>query len=232
MKNSSIILIAAWGLAAACSQSDRKEDTVVVGDDTYQVGWLFSESFGDGWEDRWVAECDSCFLRAENGKLYIDDYKGATVWNVDEYPENLIIRYKVKGLDREANQTNFNLFTHANEPDGSPLVIGKASRRSGVYKAYHVIPNYLTTFVHKWTRLRQNPGFNLLSDMPEASSVDTEYEIVFTVSQERLRYYINGVKFHDEPNENPLPGGKVGIRTWNTRAAWYDISIGELIEEE
>lgn len=128
MRKLSIILIGIWALASACSPPGGEPDTVVVGGDTYQVDWLFNESFGDGWEDRWVAECDSCSLRAEDGKLYIDDYKGVTVWNVYEYPESLIVRYKVKGLDRELNQTNFNLFTHANEPDGNPTGDRKRKR--------------------------------------------------------------------------------------------------------
>lgn len=232
--NYSMIFFIALGITVitSCTQSDTKTETVVVDDDVYHVTWLRNESFRGDWEARWIAECDSCSLWVEDQKLYIDDYKGATIWNVTEYPANLIVRYKVKGLARDDNKTNFNLMTHATEPDGTPLMVGHQSERNGVYKTYHKLPNYLTTFVYKWSRLRRNPGFKLLSDVQSmASAIDTEYEVVFTANEERLRYYINGVKVHDEPNDNPLPGGKIGIRTWNTLAVWYDIAIGELIEE-
>lgn len=53
-------------------------------------------------------------------------------------------------------------------------VISDGNERNGVYKSYHVFPNYLTTFVYKWMRLIRNPGFNLLGDAPEVSTTGTE----------------------------------------------------------
>src|SRR5690606_24272905 len=116
---------------------------------------------GENWQELWTVEGDSLTVIAEDGKLLVDDYKGATIWHAGEYPGNLLVRFKVKGMEREGNKTNFNLITHATDPDGSPLVIGQASGRDGRYKDYHIFPNYITTFVYKWTRLRKDPGFNL-----------------------------------------------------------------------
>ncbi|MBC9797234.1 hypothetical protein [Sinomicrobium weinanense] len=231
IKYLSVILIVLWSMATACAQAEREVDTVIVGDDTYQVEWKLRESFDEGWEDRWVLEGDSCYISVLDNKLYVNDYMGATIWNVEEYPANILVRLKVIGLDRTDTKTNFNIITHGRENDGSPLVIGPESGRTGAYKPYHDFPNHIATFVYKWTRVRRDPGFNLLSDVQEvASKTNTEYEIVFAVNEERLIYYINGVKHHEVPNEHPLPGGKFGIRTWNTLAFWYDIEIGELIK--
>src|SRR5690606_26472411 len=97
------------------------------------------------------------------------------------------------------------------------------------YKLYHIFPNYIVTFVDEWTRLRRNPGFNLLSEKPVYSTIDTDYEITFIANKGVLRYYINGEKVHDVNTDEPLLGGKIGLRTWNTFAYWYDVEIGEIV---
>ena len=223
-------LVAFSGVLLSCSSAQDQPVTVTTGHESYQVRWLYREPFDENWKDQWTAEGDSLTVATEDGKLLVDDYKGATIWHTDEYPENLLVRFKVKGVEREGNKTNFNLITHATETDGSPLVIGEKSGRDGKYKQYHIFPNYLATFVYKWTRLRKDPGFNLLSERENSSTIETVYDIVLTVHKGVLRYYINGEKLHEVTDTNPLPGGKVGLRTWDTKAYWYDVEIGEIID--
>jgi len=217
-------------LIFSCTNGADLEETVSIGRDSYKVKWLFNEPFDDQWQKNWIVEGDSLSVYAEARKLYVDDYKGATIWNMNEFPKNLLIRFKVKGKARLNNRTNFNLITHARSIDGDSLSIGSESGRKGQYKLYHIFPNYLVTFVDRWTRTRKNPGFNLLNDVAKGSVIDSVYKISFTVSEGRLRYYVNGEKVHDIQDDAPLGGGKVGIRTWNTRAYWYDVEIGEIID--
>lgn len=216
-------------IITSCMPTTNPIENVLIDEDQYRVKWLFREPFDENWEKHWVVEGDSITTAIKDNKLYVDDYKGATIWNVNEYPENLMIRFKVEGEMRENNKTNFNVITHAKGTDGAPLVIGTESGRIGQYKLYHIFPNYLVTFVYKWTRVRKNSGFRLLSEKPMSSAVDEIYEIVFTVNNGVLRYYINGEKVHEVNDGAPLPGGKVGLRTWNTAACWYDVEIAELL---
>ncbi len=223
-------LVAFSGVMLSCSSAQNQPVTVTTGSESYQVRWLYREPFDENWKHQWMAEGDSLTVTTEDGKLLVDDYKGATIWHAEEYPQNLLVRFKVKGIEREGNKTNFNLITHATETDGSPLVTGKESGRDGQYKQYHIFPNYIATFVYKWNRLRKDPGFNLLSERENSSTIGTVYDIVLAVHKGVLRYYINGEKLHEVTDASPLPGGKVGLRTWDTKAYWYDIEIGEIID--
>jgi hypothetical protein len=217
------------GMVLSCGSAQVQPETVQIGKESYRVKWLYSEPFGENWQEQWTVEGDSLTVTSDDGMLLVDDYKGATIWHAGEYPKNLFVRFNVRGVERVGNKTNFNLITHATETDGSPLVIGGKSGRDGQYKQYHVFPNYIATFVYKWTRLRKDPGFNLLSERETGSVAGTEYEIVFTANNGILRYYINGEKQHEMTDDAPLSGGKVGLRTWDTKAYWYDVKIGEII---
>jgi hypothetical protein len=217
------------GMILSCGPAQDQPETVQAGQESYRVKWLYHEPFGDNWQEQWTVEGDSLTVTSEDGKLLVDDYRGATLWHANEYPSNLFVRFRVRGIARAGNKTNFNLITHATEADGSPLIIGADSGRNGRYQQYHIFPNYIATFVYKWTRLRKDPGFSLLSEREISSVAGTEYEIVFAANNGILRYYINGEKQHEVADVAPLSGGKVGLRTWETKAYWYDVKIAEII---
>lgn len=209
-------------------------DTVLVGGDRYQVKWLIKEHFNNNnWKLRWEIESTDAIIKVSNGKLFITDHGiGTTLWNKMEFPKNLIVRYRVRAEGKkEDNKTNFNLFSHAKGIDGKSLLVGKDSKRSGAYSQYHNIPNYISTFTFKHSRIRKDPGFILLSDTKESSVKEKTYQIVYTVSNGRIRYYVNGKKVHDVTDDNPLTEGKIGIRTWDTEAWWDDIEIGMIVEK-
>lgn len=215
-------------------QSGSVLDTVLVGGDKYQVKWLIKENFMDSnWKNRWEIESTDAIVKVLNGKLFITDHGiGTTLWNKMEFPENLIVKYTVRAEGKkEDNKTNFNLFSHAKGIDGKSLVIGKDSKRTGAYSQYHNVPNYISTFTFKHSRIRKDPGFILLSDSKESSVTEKTYQIVYAVSNGRIRYYVDGKKIHDVTDDSPLEGGKVGIRTWDTEAWWDDIEIGMIIEK-
>src|SRR5690606_13019767 len=115
------------------------------------------------------------------------------------------------------NKLNFNLITHARENDDTILKIGTETKRTGAYVQYHQFPNYLSTLTFKHSRLRKNPGFNLLSDSAVSSVEDQTYHFVQNTQEGRIRYYLNGAKIHDFKDIDPLKGGKFAIRTWNTK---------------
>lgn len=61
-----------------------------------------------------------------------------------------------------------------------------------------------------------------------AAEVGAEYTVTVAFQNGRLRYYINGERIHDITGPEPLPGGRFGLRTWNTTGWWNDVAFGRL----
>ena len=209
-------------------------ESVTIGDDRYQVRWIAREFFDSAWLTRWAYEGDSD-IRVEDGQLVArknntEHRNLVTLWYREELPPNVIVRFKAKPIPpEEENAANLNLFLHASEMDGGPVVF----KRTGSYKEYHQIPNYIVTLTGGckpgWSRLRKNPGFQLLHEVKDMrSEVGKEYEIAVTCQSGRVRYYINGRKIHDYQDPEPLPGGRFGLRSWSTNGRWWDVEFGEL----
>jgi len=212
-----------------------KQERVSVGGDTYRVEWLAKETFDEpDWLSRFCVEGDS-EVKVVDGRLsvrngYADKANVATIWYRRPLPDDVIVRFRTKAiLPAESNAANLNLFLHGRESDGGPLQFG----RSGQYALYHQIPNYIITFVggvrDGWSRVRRDPGFNLMHESNVRSEVDRLYELCVTLHDGRLRYYIDGKRIHDVQDDNPLPGGHFAIRTWSTDAWWDDIEFGRVI---
>jgi len=211
--------------------SDTREEIDIAGD-KFSVQWIGREDFDDAWLTRWAVEGFSQ-VHVEDGKLFVRKLPGThtptTVWYRQDLPQNVIVRYRGKPVSpAEKNCCNLNQFLHAREPEGGPLRFG----RCGQYTEYHEIPNYIVTFVGGcmpgWSRVRRDPGFNMVSESSIRTEVDQEYEIVLTMQDGRLRYYIDGEKIHDYTDPDPLPPGKFGLRSWSTNAWWSDIQFGSL----
>ncbi len=210
-------------------------ETVQVCGDHFEVEWLTTETFTAGdWRSNWAFEGDSQ-IKTEDGWLAVgkadDAHKNVfTGWLRQELPQNVFIRMQAKARHGGTqNACNLNLFLHARESGGGPLEFN----RSGDYPSYHTIPNYIVTFTGGiqpgWSRVRLNPGFHLLSDVPERRSEAGEtYELTLALLDDRLRFYINGDKVHDVSGFEPLPGGYFGLRTWNSYVAWRIVEIGAL----
>jgi len=210
-------------------------ETLKLAGDKYRVEWLARETFDRAdWPSRWFVEGDS-EVAARDGKLWVRklDPKSrnvATIWYRPELPADAIVRFRAKAVEpAEENAANLNLFLHARERDGSPVRFG----RSGQYKEYHAIPNYIVTLVGGcrpgWSRARRDPGFRLLHEADVRSEVGREYRIAVAIQGGRLRYYLDGKRLHDVADPEPLPGGRFAIRTWSTNAWWADIEFGRIL---
>ena len=219
-----------WSLSSETTSTGQ----VRLGDDVYDVKWLTHETF-DNDESllRWFIEGDSN-VKVDGGRLWVRNPNPkkpnvATIWYCRDLPANLIVRFRAQAvLPIENNAANLNIFLHARELNGSPVCFG----RLGQYKEYHEFLNYIVTFVGGcrpgWSRLRRNPGFNLLHEADIRSEVGQEYSIALAVWKGYLRYYIDGQLVHDVRDPQPLAGGRFAIRTWSTNAWWDDIEFGYL----
>ncbi len=213
-------------------EKSTHSEIIKIGDQTYHVKWIYKENFKDTtWRVKWVSEGMGAQFNVKDQKLYIKDSIGATFWYLRELPTNIIVRYKVCADGTQpGNKINFNHFSHASDHKGAILEVGKNSNRKGPYREYHTFPNYISTFTPQHSRLRKDPGFNLLSNSTEKSITDRVYTVQYIVNRGRLQYFLDGVNIHDVVDKEPLSGGKFGIRTWSTSAWWDDIEIGEIIK--
>lgn len=219
--------------AAAPTDEKRKVETLKLDKDTCRVEWLHREKWDAKWTARWVVEGDA-EVKARSGRLLVnsigaDKARAATIWYKEDLPDGVVVRFKAKVLPpEEKNAANLNVFLHAREPDGQPLKFG----RSGAYTDYHKIPNYIVTLTGGvqpgWSRVRRDPGFEMIHESQVRSEVGEEYEIAVTVQKGRIRYYLNGKRCHDVTDPKPLPGGKFALRTWSTNAWWDDVEIGRI----
>jgi hypothetical protein len=72
------------------------------------------------------------------------------------------------------------------------------------------------------TRLRKNPGFQLLSEnMDFVSKINVKYSFEIIKIKSSIECKINGTTVHKVMDAEPYNKGSIGFRTWNTRL-WYD----------
>lgn len=218
---------------AKAGAKPARVEAFTVGVDKYKVEWLARETFDKTWASRWAVEGD-CEVKAEAGRLWVKGIKvgkvnAATIWYKTVLPADLIVRFKAKAVPPEKdNAANLNLILSGRETNSDPIAYG----RSGVYGEYHKFPNYIITLtggiMPGWSRVRRNPGFQMLNEAQVRSEVGKTYEVVATVQNGRIRYYLNGKKWHDVKDPSPLSGGRFAIRTWSTNSWWSDFQFGRL----
>ncbi len=200
----------------------------------YRVEWLPKETWTPTFANQWFIEGDS-EVSAADGRLRVQHRRQgqmATIWYRRELPKNVLVRFRACAVPPATNNSaNLNLFLHARELDGRPLRFG----RSGQYKDYQGIPNYIVTFTGGrqagWSRVRRDPGFSLLHESEARCEVGREYEIAVVYMEGRLRYYLDGQQLHDVLDPDPLPGGHFALRTWDTDGWWSEVEFGRVIEE-
>nr|WP_246456490.1 DUF6250 domain-containing protein [Ruficoccus amylovorans] len=157
---------------------------------------------------------------------------GVTVWYDQDLPDDVIVI--VDAVTAPGNHAcNLNFFLHASEAGGAPL----RYTRSGAYREYHQIPNYLFTFtggfMSGWSRARRNPGFTLIeSDEKVRAEPGEHYEITLVCHQGELSFYIGDTLIHRYRDPNPLPGGRFGLRTWFSDVDYDRIRIGHILTDE
>ncbi|MDQ8194689.1 DUF4962 domain-containing protein [Coraliomargarita sp. SDUM461004] len=213
--------------------SRNQDDTIQVGDMTMPVTWILHEDFqSPSWMNRWMVESENSPVFADTEGLRVslgadpETAGGTTVWLRPQLPEDCLIRIIAKVNESDsANAANLNVFMNAREADGSALIFG----RSGDYAAYHSILNYTMTLTGGakpgWSRLRKNPGFNLVSEADTRSEVGQTYELILIRIADRIQVWLDGHLLHDWTDENPLSDGNFGLRTWRSDVTFESVEI-------
>lgn len=47
------------GMVLSCGSAQVQPETVQIGKESYRVNWLYSEPFGENWQEQWTVEGDS-----------------------------------------------------------------------------------------------------------------------------------------------------------------------------
>src|SRR5690554_4563803 len=120
--------------------------------------------------------------RIGGGELLLDDTtetkrSGLTLWLGKRLSGSLRIRYEAEIVQPDI-AGNLNLFMMASTLTGSNVW---QTHHDGSYAEYHKTCNmYIFTHTARWSRLRKDPGFNLLSeDLDMQTKVDTSYQYEF-----------------------------------------------------
>jgi len=201
-------------------------EEVTLGGECLQVEPLDQEDF-EGVANRWRFDGRGR-VWVENGRLHTDATGSeSTAWFTGEMEGNLLITFQAHILEPvEAN--NINLIFLATAPGGGDVL---KLYFTGSYSEYHKIPNYIWTFTGAHTRLRRDPGFQLLSEdkaiVPEPHKT---YDLALTVQDGLVRCFVDHKPVHSYRDPKPHGKGKLAFRTFHTRLWWDNLRVYRLLK--
>jgi hypothetical protein len=163
---------------------------------------------------------------------------GMTIWYPQTFPGDLIMTYDVSYNDEtktyESNHgemiggdRNFNCFFAASAENGEPDALRDAGL-GGDYSEYHEIPNYTFTSTASHSRLRKNPGFDLISDFKFGVGNEfpgNTFRYVMVKDGGDIYAGFDGRLVHRWSDPDPHGSGWVGMRTWETTATYEEWSV-------
>jgi len=200
-------------------------EEVTVGARKFSVKLLTQEDFSgvlnrwrfDGRGRAWV----------EDGRLHMDAGRfESTAWFTEDMQGELLISYEAHILD-PVDKNNINLIFLTTAPDGGDVL---NLPFTGSYPEYHKIPNYIWTFTGVHTRLRRNPGFEMVSeDKKNIPKAHITYQLALTIQNGDIRCYVNDVVAHSYRDPTPYRRGKLAFRTFSTRLWWDNLKVYRLL---
>ena len=210
---------------------------------------LINETFEAGMDNWWVEGGQE--VHVVDGRLYmkadppeVGPGYVATAWCRTPVSGDVRIEYDAHVIHSEVDVNNINFFFYYADPAGQPLEKTKADRADGGYKRYHDLNGYIVTFLKdaKGTgglhedgsnkarfRMRRCPGFNLIDESFGGScEVGVTYHCVIIRKAGRITFEVNGEKYLEAVDPNPLAEGLIGLRTYRTELWWDNIRVIQL----
>lgn len=193
-----------------------------LSDQALELETLFEADFESPSDlESWVFEGTKS-VAVRRGRLVIDAREGsrpyATGWCQRRFEGDGLVELVVAS---RGGRDNLNLFLFGAEPDGSS-VFEASGQRTGRYREYHELANYIVTFLNEGgrgrVRLRANPGFELLQEeFVDPIEAGRDYHLSVAVQGTRIRFYIDGKKVIDHTEARPAHRrGHHALRTWRT----------------
>jgi hypothetical protein len=168
-----------------------------------------------------------------------------TVWLSRAFTGDVYVVFEVLVLPPRG-ESNVNVFLHARLTDGGDVL---TANLSGDYEEYHRrCAMYIFTLTGYdpdgrrdaagnlvtvgWSRVRKAPGFRLLSENRQMKSeVGVPYRVEIARRGARLIHAVNGTIVHDAVDSDPLPGGNLALRTFNTRLVCRALRVARIVDE-
>lgn len=203
---------------------------------------------------RWWAEGGER-VWVEEGRLHVraDSEEGgaggvATVWGEADIEGDVRIEMQAHVVSSSIGANNINVFLFYSDPSGEPLIKTRERRSDGAYRHYHNLNGYIVTFLrdhqkemgvtangepHARFRLRRCPGFQLVEETYDAMGVRAgrTYQLVITRRGGRITFEVDGKRFLEWEDEDPLRKGLIGLRTFRTYLWWDNIRVYRLAGE-
>lgn len=214
-------------LAFCCAAAALGEE-LVLGDRRLAVELLHQEDF-EGPLRRWRFDGRGR-IWAEDGRLQMDAGQfESTAWFTEEMEGDIAVTWEAHVLS-PGGARNINLIFLATAADGGDVLTVPFT---GQYSEYHRLPNYIWTLTSTHTRLRRNPGFQLLSeDLSTVTESQRTYRLALTIEGGRIHCYVDGRLIHDATDANPHPKGKLAFRTYRTRLWWDNLRVYRIASPE
>ncbi len=162
-----------------------------------------------------------------------------TAWCKELLPANLSLEFEAHVISSSIDANNINLFFCYADPSGKPLYDTRHERAGAGYDRYHMLNGHIITFINgneagspraedggfkARVRIRRCPGFQLLSEsFTGRCRLGETYAIRVTRRDGTIAFSVNGAEYLRATDPNPLPGGLLGLRTFQTRLWWSNI---------
>ena len=211
--------------------------TLTLPGETLDLETLFQDDFAAD-SGQWLAE-GGAEVVVKDGRMFFDARRSKpaveTLWCRRAFEGDCVIEYTARVEAGDGN-TNLNFFIYGSNPDGSS-VLSTTAQRSGAYRQYHKIPNYIVTYLNMddrqkqdidaadpsklrvRVRFRKDPGFNLIHETWRESAIEKgrDYRFTIVIQGPRTRLYVDGDLVFDHSDSEPLyRRGHHGFRTWAT----------------
>ena len=205
------------------TRDDSNRTTFERGGETVVGDQLWAADFSD--PETFQMEVERGAIEFHGDSLTIDcteNEDGATVWAKREFPADVLVEYTAtcrEEHDEETSGRNFNCFFAATGEDGRAETLAE-TERTGNYREYHDLPNYIFTLTYGHMRMRRDPGFEKHSDFAVGAQPDHSYDVQILKRGGEIAASVDGRIVHDWTDADPHGTGWVGLRTWNTRVTY------------
>jgi len=222
-------------------------------DQTLELETLFEDDFAAD-SGQWLAE-GGAEVVVKDGRMFFDARQSKpaveTVWCKQAFEGDTVIEYTARVETGQGN-TNLNFFIYGSNPDGSSVLLTTAER-TGAYREYHKIPNYIVTYLNMddreaqdidaadpsklrvRVRFRKDPGFNLIHETWRKPAIEKgrDYRFTIVIQGPRTRLYVDGALVFDHTGSEPLHRrGHHGFRTWATHVSVDEFRVSRIVAAE
>lgn len=210
---------------------------------------LFFEDFSRGMDNWWVEGGQKVWIEDNHLHMKADGPKETrkegghvcTVWCKKQLPGDITVEFDAHVIESCIDANNINFFMCYSDPSGKPIYDSRESRADAGYKRYHNLTGHIFTFLNDFQkkggtypdgspkarfRMRRCPGFKLMTEaFAYHCRKEQTYHITITKKDGDITYAVDGKVYLKGHDDNPLTGGLIGLRTYQTYLWWDNIKV-------